>query len=163
MTRGKTAAFGLGLCVLVGFMLFTVVPLTRYRPNCGSIETPIYLDGPLRPDYRDNLEHVLNEEGFYYWKLNGNIYLKTMDVVTGLDFYHELFRNAEADIISNLSHGYRANGERIPPPPPLLDAIRRTEAEYGPFPAAIVGSDSRHFRDCDVMRAGAIWVEKLDG
>ncbi|MHA1565738.1 MAG: hypothetical protein ACTSX7_10545 [Alphaproteobacteria bacterium] len=50
-----------------------------------------------------------------------------------------------------------------PPPPALLAAIRATEDKYGTFDPDSSTNNARQFEDCDVMRAGAIWTEKLDG
>jgi len=153
-----------GLVFLV-FLLYFVIPTTQYHPNCAGIRNPIYLKGPLRPEYRDHIEDLLTTDGTYYWKINGKIYLRRFDTLDRNYHFGDrygLFSNTESKIILTLAMGYLAAGAIAAPPPALTAAIRATEDEYGIFDPDSLTNNIRQFEDCEVMRAGAIWTEKLD-
>jgi len=146
-------------------LFLSIVPTVPYRPHCGGIRNLIYLDGPLRPEYSDMLEQVLMSEDFYYWKIGERVYLRYYSTFDGNEHYdgrYDLFSNVEWKMVRELAGGHLASGALAPPPQPLMEAIRVTEAKYGMYRPDYYADNARRFRDCRVKRAGTIWVEKLD-
>ncbi len=147
------------------FLFLATVPVVPYHPVCGGYyENRTVLKGPLRPIYQTWLEKIMTESGFNYWKLGDQIFIRYINIFDGPDILdrEDLHDNIEWGLILSMAQGYTATQSDMPPPPPLLDAIRATDHIYGPFdPDSSTGS-FRRFEDCEVKRAGTIWVEKLD-
>lgn len=150
---------------LLNFLVFFVIPIRPYHPNCGGLKRPIYLKGPLRPEYQEQLERALLQDGIYYWKIESRIYLRyfdTLDKNSTFGSRYGLFSNGESKIIEGMATALQVPEELPPPPPALLTAIRATEHKYGTFDPDSSANNAHQFEDCDVMRAGAIWTDKLD-
>lgn len=150
--------------VVASVLYYAIMPDVKYRPFCKIDGKIHYIEGPLRPEYKDWLKEGLTEFNFYYRKEGRDIYISRDSATGGTDLFpnqYEFFNNFEWRFIKSLSKGRGAGDTEVEPPKALLDLIAETEA--GPHERDF-GDDLsfRYFRSCAFKRAGAIWLEKLE-
>lgn len=145
------------------WLFLALVPVVPYKPSCGGIRNRIHLDGPLRPEYQNQLEHVMQDEDISYWKWGEQIFVLYNTVLDGSEIWrgYDFYNNIEPGLVRNLFLGKLITGEKVDPPQALVDAVRKSEAEHGPFNPEPIGADYARFENCEVLRAGAIQVETM--
>ncbi len=140
------------------------MPDVKYRPFCKVDGKIHYIEGPLRPEYKELLKEGLAKEDFYFREEDDDIYISRDSTAGGTDLFpnqYEFFNNFEWKYIWALSKGHGAGRTQVEPPKALLDLIAKTKE--GPYERGVVDDlDSRYFRSCAFKRAGAIWLEKLE-
>jgi hypothetical protein len=159
----KLRALLAGSALAAAVVLFlSLVPTMRYVPSCGSwLSTRI--EGPLRERYLFLMTGVFDSEDVFYVRRGDNIYLRYFSFFDGnelFDRYHVLL-NFQPKMASAIAEGVTIDDVFFPPPARLMELIRATEDEHGPYPKRteegerIYGPDQR-FKDCELMRAAII-------
>lgn len=140
------------------------MPDVKYRPFCKIDGKIHYIEGPLRPEYKELLKKGLKNENFYFREEDGDIYISRDTATGGTELFwnqYEFFNNFEWRFVKSLSKGHGAGDTQVEPPKALLDLIAKTKE--GPHERGVGGDlDSRYFWSCAFKRAGAIWLEKME-
>lgn len=156
---GAAALATMGLAL---WSVFRPEPLREYVPWCGGFRHPMPIEGEVRERFMLLMSQVFDDFGIERVMREGRMFLRGEGFSDGHRWSQaEVERNFQHRVVGAIAEGVTIDDVFFPPPAALIEAIRASEAAYGPYPRRdeqgrrIFGADPR-FEDCEIMRAGIL-------
>ena len=160
----KIIAFALIPFVFCSYQIFKYSPFNKmvYKPFCYENGTR-YLNGPLRPEFKEEIIYYLKQENFHIWEEDSELYVTLIQLNEGNEIFsdrNDFLENTQSKLIlTTLNRIPNLYGEIIEPPKALIEAANQIKFENNIPLNQDLPLKFRH--ECRLTRAGAIWVEKL--